>query len=147
MALISYQSGSNYILQVVLPQFPINSSLYLPSVQTTVRKTHLTISLSFQIHQPFQSFTSAMPLSTLTAPSQLHLSLTTKSGRLITAQLEFPSSQSSHKETPYALLSHLYSYHKFHACDGGARAVERGTKIFISCLTEYKAKEKKRGGG
>jgi hypothetical protein len=29
-------------------------------------------------------------------------------------------------------------------CDGGARAMERGAKISISCLIEYKAKEKKR---
>jgi hypothetical protein len=30
-------------------------------------------------------------------------------------------------------------------CDGGARAMERSTKISISCLIEYKAKEE-RGG-
>ena len=133
--------------RVVLPQFPINSSLYLSSVQSTVIKTHLTISLSIQIHQPFHSFTSAMPLSTLTAPSQLHLSLSTKSGRLITAQSEFPSSQSSHKETPYALLSHPSFLSQIPWCDGGARVVERGSKIIISCLVEYNAKEKKREGG
>ena len=30
-------------------------------------------------------------------------------------------------------------------CDGGARAMERGSKISVSCLIEYKAKEEREG--
>ena len=30
-------------------------------------------------------------------------------------------------------------------CDGGARVMERSTKISISCLIEYKVKEEREG--
>jgi hypothetical protein len=33
------------------------------------------------------------------------------------------------------------------SCDGGARAMERGSKISISYLIEYKAKEERGGEG